>query len=158
MWRSGRIGGASGSVTVGNGRFREDRGATRSRGGNRLPLGDQEAVGGNAQCRVVMEAAPAAALVVPEAELLFQFLVVALDPPAQLGMVDQVGEANVLGQGRQPVLGRFGLVFGPRDQQPILVAQFFRRSSRWAAGTRSRAYLVDWTSEWGSSVPPRRYP
>ena len=30
MWRSGRNGGASGSVTVGNGKFREQRGGTRS--------------------------------------------------------------------------------------------------------------------------------
>ena len=32
MWRSGRIGGASGSVTFGNGRFREDRGGPVLRG------------------------------------------------------------------------------------------------------------------------------
>jgi hypothetical protein len=30
IWRSGRNGGASGSVTVGNGKFRERRGATSS--------------------------------------------------------------------------------------------------------------------------------
>ncbi len=42
MWRSGRIGGAAASVTIGNGRFREARDGTRSRGGNRLPLGDQD--------------------------------------------------------------------------------------------------------------------
>jgi len=98
MWRSGRIGGAAGSATVGNGRFREDRGGTRSRGGNRLPLGDQEPVGGDAQRGVVVEAAPTAPLVVPEAEFLLQFLVVALDPPAQLGAVDQLGEGDVIGQ------------------------------------------------------------
>src|SRR3989442_16027472 len=30
MWRSGRKGGASGSVTVGNGKLREERGGARS--------------------------------------------------------------------------------------------------------------------------------
>ena len=30
IWRSGRKGGASGSMTVGNGKFREERGGRRS--------------------------------------------------------------------------------------------------------------------------------
>ena len=30
MWRSGRKGGASGSITFGNGKFREERGAGRA--------------------------------------------------------------------------------------------------------------------------------
>src|ERR1019366_1489741 len=53
-----RSGGASGSVTVGNRKFLERPGGTRSTGGNRLPLGDQESVGGDAQRGVVVEAAP----------------------------------------------------------------------------------------------------
>ena len=85
MWRSGRIGGASGSVTFGNGRFREDRGAARSRGGNRLPLGDQEAVGGDAEGCMVMEAPPTAPLVVTETEFLLQFLIVPLELWLNLG-------------------------------------------------------------------------
>src|SRR5580658_8871218 len=48
MWRSGLIGGASGSVTGGKAKLREPRGGKRSRGGNRSPLGDQEAVCGDA--------------------------------------------------------------------------------------------------------------
>src|SRR5659263_546040 len=50
-----RSGGASGSVTVGNRKFLERPGGTRSTGGNRLPLGDQESVGGDAQRGVVVE-------------------------------------------------------------------------------------------------------
>jgi hypothetical protein len=38
---------------------------------------------------MVVKAAPAAALVVAEADLLLELLVVALDPPARLGGVDQ---------------------------------------------------------------------
>src|SRR3546814_10658355 len=83
MCRSGRIGGAVGSITAGNGRFLEARGGRWSRGGNRLPLGDQEPVGRDAQCRVVMEPSPAAPLVMAEPELLLEFLIVALDAPAQ---------------------------------------------------------------------------
>ena len=41
----------------------------------------------------MVEAAPAAALVVAEADLLLEFLVVALDQPARLGGVDQVAGA-----------------------------------------------------------------
>src|SRR3954471_15535468 len=43
----------------------------------------------DAQGRVVVEAAPAAALEVPQAQLLLQLLEVALDPPPQLRRGDQ---------------------------------------------------------------------
>ena len=86
-----RSGGASGSVTVGNRKFLERPGGTRSTGGNRLPLGDQESVGGDAQRGVVVEAAPSSALEMPKPNLLLEFLIVALDPPAQLGEVISFG-------------------------------------------------------------------
>ena len=47
-WRSVRSGAASGSVTGGKGRRFDQPGGAGSRGGNRRPLGDQEAVGGDA--------------------------------------------------------------------------------------------------------------
>lgn len=50
---------------------------------------DPEAVGGDAQARVVVEAAPVAALVVTQAEFLLQLLIVALDAPAQFGLIDR---------------------------------------------------------------------
>ena len=89
MWRSGRNGGTPGSITVGYGRLREQRGGTRSTGGNRLPLGDQESVGGDAQRGVVMEAAPSAPFEMPKPALLLELLIVALDAPAQLGEIHQ---------------------------------------------------------------------
>ena len=46
----------------------------------------------------MMEAAPAASLVMPEAEFLFELLVIALDPPAQFGQIDQSGEGHVRGR------------------------------------------------------------
>ena len=96
IWRSGRKGGTSGSITGGYGRLREQRGGTRSTGGNRLPLGDQEAIGCDAQRGVVMEAAPSAAFEMPEPDLLLELLIVALDAPAQLGHVHQRAEGDVL--------------------------------------------------------------
>src|SRR5450759_154209 len=119
MCRSGRSGGSSGSVTVGYGKFREQRGGTRSTGGNRLPLGDQEYVGRDAQRGVVMEAAPSAPFEMPESDLLLELLIVALDAPAQLGGVDQPAEGDLFRKGREPVFGRLILALAPCDQQPL---------------------------------------
>ena len=53
---------------------------------------DQEAVGGDAERGVMMEATPTAPFVVAESEFLLEVLVVPFDPPAQFGAIDQVGE------------------------------------------------------------------
>src|SRR5207342_3891593 len=106
MWRSVRSGGPAGSITVGNGKFFEQPGGTRSTGGNHLSLGDQESIGRDAQRGVVMEAAPSAAFEMAEADLLLEFLIVALDAPAQFGDVDEITEGSVSWKGRKPVFGR----------------------------------------------------
>jgi len=80
-WRSVLSGSAAGSVSVGNGRRLDQPGGAGGRGGNRGPLGDQETGGGDAQRAMMMKAAPAAPLVVPEADLLLEFEIVALDQP-----------------------------------------------------------------------------
>src|ERR1700730_11558357 len=94
MCRSGRIGGASGSVTVGNGRSRERRGEMWSRGGDGAAFGDQKAVGGNTEGGMVVEAAPPAPLIITKAEFLLQLLIIALDPPSQLGDINQTFEGR----------------------------------------------------------------
>ena len=114
-WRSVLSGGAAGSMTVGNGRRLDQPGGACGRGGNRGPLGHQESIGGDGQGRMMMKAAPTAPLVVAEADLLFEFEIVALDQPAQLGEIDQPGDRGVGGQGGQPELGRLRLAFGPFD-------------------------------------------
>ena len=75
--------------------FFDVRGIARSRGGNRFPLGDQESVGGYAECGVMMESAPASALVMAKTEFLLEVLVIAFDAPAQLGGVDQEFAAGI---------------------------------------------------------------
>ena len=50
----------------------------------------------------MMEAAPAASFVVPEAEFLFQVLVIALDPPAQFDKIDECPPGDAGRQGREP--------------------------------------------------------
>ena len=47
--------------------------------GDRLPLGDQESVGRDAQRGVVVEAAPSSPFEMPEPDLLLELLIVALD-------------------------------------------------------------------------------
>ena len=55
---------------------------------------DRDAQGG-----VMMEAALASALIVPEPESLLELLIVALDPPAQLSELHEAVEGDVLRQG-----------------------------------------------------------
>src|ERR1700756_3681454 len=50
----------------------------------------------------MMEAPPSAALIVAEADFLFEFLIVALDARAQLGEVDESAERHALVDGCEP--------------------------------------------------------
>ena len=119
-WRSGRSGGASGSVTRGNGRLREEDFAARVRGGNGAPLGDQEAVGGDAHGGVMVEASPASPFEVAEPDLLLEVLIIALDAPAHHGDVDEAVEGDVPRQRGEPEFRRRLLALRPLDQQPFL--------------------------------------
>src|SRR3954469_12741403 len=69
---------------------------------------------------MMMEAAPATAFVVTEADLLLQLLVVALDHPPCLCDLGQVLECGAWRQVGQPVLARLLSALGPLDQQPLL--------------------------------------
>src|SRR5687767_12681294 len=71
---------------------------------------------------MMVEAAPATALVVAEADFLLQFLVVAFDPPALHGVADQRGTAAGGGQRREPEFGGLGFPRRPFDQAPFLGA------------------------------------
>src|SRR5512145_640398 len=66
-----------------------------------------------------MKATPSAAFEMPEPNLLLEFLIVALDTPAQLGHVHQRAESNVLRKRREPVFGRRVLALWPLHQQPF---------------------------------------
>src|SRR3954449_5987085 len=69
----------------------------------------------------MVEAAPAASLVVSQAQFLFELLIIALDPPAQFGQIDQAIEGHVRREGGKPVFGRLSITLGPFDQQPFLI-------------------------------------
>jgi hypothetical protein len=64
----------------------------------------------------MMEATPPAPFIMPEPNLLLEFLIIAFDAPPQLGGVDQIAERDVFRQGREPVLGRRILALGPAFQ------------------------------------------
>jgi len=66
-----------------------------------------------------MEAAPASPLEMGEAEFAFQFLVVALDAPAQFGRVGENVDGRVFGQGRKPVFCRLFFALRPFDEEPF---------------------------------------
>src|SRR3954471_7742029 len=80
----------------------------------------EEAVGCDAEAGMMMEAAPAAAFVVAETDLLLEFLVIPLDHPPCLGSMDKIAQRGARRQVGQPVLGGFLGAFGPLDQQPLL--------------------------------------
>jgi len=70
---------------------------------------------------MVMEASPTSSLKVPEPELLFEFLVVPLDAPAQLRERDEAVEGDVFRNGRKPELRGLLLLSWPFDEEPFLV-------------------------------------
>ena len=89
-------------------------------GGKSSAFAEQETVGGDAQRGVMVEATPAAPLVVSQPKFLLEVLVIPLNPPAQLGGIDQRTPADAGGQRGEEVLRRLGLVGRPLDQAPFL--------------------------------------
>lgn len=83
----------------------------------------EEAVCDGAEAGVVVEAAPGSPFEVVEAKLLLQFLVVALDAPAQLGGADEVLQRGLDRQRREPELGRLRLALRPGAEEPLQVAR-----------------------------------
>ena len=67
-----------------------------------------------------MEAAPAPSFKMSQPDLLLEFLIVAFDPPSQLGNVDELTERDIFRKRRQPIFDRLVLAIGPFNQQPLL--------------------------------------
>jgi len=72
----------------------------------------------------VVEAAPAAAFVMADADFLFQIEIIALDAPAQFGEMDEAFKRDVFRGGREPVFGGFRLPLRPFNQEPFLRSWF----------------------------------
>src|SRR6201984_1026363 len=67
----------------------------------------------------MMEAPPSAALIVAEADFLFEFLIVALDAPAQLGEVDESAERHALVDGCEAEFCGRSFILRPFDKQRL---------------------------------------
>src|SRR5215475_15034083 len=95
---------------------------------------------------MVMETAPAAALEMIEAQFLFEFLIIALNAPAQLGEAHEVGEGCCHWQRRQPILGGVGRGARPLDEEPLFGpgcrAPLVARSEEHTSELQSREKLV----------------
>src|SRR6187397_1337367 len=89
------------------------------RGGEKVSLGHEEAVRRQTQGDMVIEAAPAAALELGQADLLLEFAIVLLDPVAALGVPDEVLERRVGRQRAQPEVPVPGCL-GVLNDQPFL--------------------------------------
>src|SRR5262249_29119236 len=86
----------------------------------RQPLRGQERIGRDAERRMMVKPAPPPALEVIEPQLIFQLLIVAFDPPAQHGELNELQAGRRRRQGREPVFDRGGFRPRPLDEQPLL--------------------------------------
>ncbi len=82
----------------------------------------------------MVEAAPPAPFVIAKAKLLFELLIIALDPPAQFCDVDQAINGDIFSQGGKPIFRRLGFALRPLDQQPLFRARLAQLgiAMRWA--------------------------
>src|SRR5712691_7826770 len=91
---------------------------------------------------MMMESSPAAALEMIQPQLVLELLIVALDPPAQLGEADELGDRGRLRQRREPILRRFAGSPGPFDQQPLFRPRGRAKRERVAPRVPSRHVTV----------------
>src|SRR2546422_4070240 len=68
---------------------------------------------------MVMKATPPAPLEVIEPQLILEFLIIALDAPAQFGEAHELGDRRRRRQSREPILRGLGGAARPLDQQPL---------------------------------------
>ena len=86
---------------------------------------------------MVVKASPASTFIVIEAQFLLEFLIVALDPPAQFGSFDKGREGCIRRQGREPVFGRRAFVLRPFDEQPLFgIVSLCHKLALWQQGHR----------------------
>ena len=71
----------------------------------------------------MMEASPTSPLEVSKADFLLEFLVIPLDAPPKLYVINHASERDIFGKRSQRVFGRPFLTLWPFDQQPFLGAR-----------------------------------
>src|SRR5262245_11298769 len=124
LCRSGRIGGAAGSLTSGYSRKRTSRCATISAEGKKPAFPDQKRVCRNRHRRVMMKAAPAPHFVISKSDR-FEVFVISFDWPTPFGGVDQLSQRRLSAQRQKPIFGRIAFSKRPLDQQPLFGPRSF---------------------------------
>ena len=124
LCRSGRIGGAAGSLTSGYSRNRASRCATISAEGKKPAFPDQKRVRRNRHRRVMMKASPAPHFVISQSDRLEVF-VISFNWPTRFGGVDQLSQRRLSAQRQKPVFGRISFSKRPFNQQPLFGAWSF---------------------------------
>lgn len=124
LCRSGRIGGAAGSLTSGYSRNRASRCATISAEGKKPAFPDQKRVCRNRHRRVMMKAAPAPHFVISQPDR-FEVFVISFDWPTPFGGIDQLSQRRFWAQCQKPVFGRVAFSKRPLDQQPLVGPRSF---------------------------------
>jgi hypothetical protein len=76
-------------------------------------------VGRDAQRGVMVEAPPPPPFEMPQPDFLLEFLIVAFDPPAKLGNIDELTKRDAFWKSRQPIFDRLFRAIGPFDQQKL---------------------------------------
>src|SRR5260370_5943014 len=93
----------------------------------------------------MMEALPATALIMAEADFLLEVVIIALDAPARLGEIDEAAERHVAVDGCEPEFGGRGLALRPFDEQRLFGEPGFapdRRNAHADAGKTRLQRLV----------------
>ena len=94
----------------------------------------------------MVKAPPSPPFEMPEPDFLLEFLVVAFDPPTELGNINELTERDFFRKRRQPIFDRLVLAIGPFDQQPLLRPTFLRASNRDARLERAHGQSARITS------------
>jgi hypothetical protein len=87
----------------------------------------------------MVEAATPAPLEVIQAQLVLELLIAPLDPPAELGQPDEVGNRGRRRQGREPILRRLEFAAGSLDQEVLFRSRLRALLIAMADRTRTRA-------------------
>src|SRR6478752_4929044 len=112
-----------------------------ARRGEKASLAHEEAVSRQTQGDMVIEAAPAAALELGQADLLLEFAIILLDPVAALDVPDEVLERRVGRQRTQPE-GPLPGGLGVLHDQPFLGIEMVT-----ALGRRAANRPVNWPAD-----------
>src|SRR5258705_12713065 len=89
---------------------------------NHQAFSDEKAVSRHAQRRVMVKAAPAASLEMPQAEFLLELLIIALNAPAQFCNSHEFLDRRVSRQRAEEVSVRFALFHGAPHKRALLFA------------------------------------